>query len=377
MPAVVEWQRQMLNAAVQFIPSIIPPEILDINMLTIIDLRSDTLTKPTAAMLSAMLEASQGDDSRDGDATVMRLEALAAARTGKAASAFMPSGTMTNLVAVLAHSQRGGEVLLEAGAHILNAELGGITGLAGAFYKAISGKRGAMDLDELCETIRPATRQNFGTALICMESTHNRAGGAVLALEHMRAVHAIAQENGVPVHTDGARLFNAAVALGVDAAQIAQHTDSVCFCVSKGLSAPVGSLLCGSQNFIERARAFRRMVGGNMRQSGSLAAAGIVALDTMVERLVEDHATARQLAQGLHAIDPSLCEPADVETNLVQVDLKQSGQHAALWSMRLKAQGILVSPADRWSLRFVTHRHISAADVSATVAAFAMLCKSA
>lgn len=350
---------------------------MDNNIHTIIDLRSDTVTRPTAAMLSAMLEASQGDDSRDGDATVASLEALAAARTGKAASAFMPSGTMTNLVAVLAHTRRGGEVLLEAGAHILNSELGGIASVAGAFYKSIPGRRGAMDLNELREAIRPATRHSSGTALICMESTHNRAGGTVLPLEHMHAVHALALENGVPVHTDGARLFNAAIALGVDAAQIAQHTDSVCFCVSKGLSAPVGSLLCGSQEFIERARAFRRMVGGNMRQSGSLAAAGIVALESMIERLAEDHATARQLAAGLHAIDPSLCEPAQVETNLVRVDLKQSASHAMQWSLQLKAQGILVNPADNRSLRFVTHRHISAADVNAAIAAFAMLWKSA
>ncbi|MEK6593330.1 MAG: threonine aldolase family protein [Pseudomonadota bacterium] len=340
-----------------------------------IDLRSDTLTRPTEAMLSAMLEASQGDDSRDGDSTVMKLEAMAAARTGKAAAAFMPSGTMTNLVAVLVHAQRGGEVLLEAGAHILNSELGGITGVAGAFYKAVPGRRGAMELDELREKIRPATRQHFGAALICMETTHNRAGGAVLPLEHMRAVYALAQDNGVPVHTDGARLFNAAVALGVDAEQIAQFTDSVCFCVSKGLSAPVGSLLCGSRDFIERARAFRRMLGGNMRQSGALAAAGIVALDTMVDRLFEDHATARRLAQGLHRIDASLCDPSEVETNLVRVNVKKSGRHATQWSADLKAKGVLVSPADMWSLRFVTQRHIGAADVDAAVAAFAMLWK--
>jgi threonine aldolase len=326
-------------------------------------------------MLAAMPQASQGDDSRDGDATVMRLEALAAARTGKDAAAFMPSGTMTNLVAVLAHTQRGGEVLLEAGAHILNSELGGITGVAGAFYKPVCGRRGAMDLDELREKIRPPTRQNFGTALICMETTHNRAGGAVLPLEHMRAVHALAREHGVPVHTDGARLFNAAVALGVDAATIAQHTDSVCFCISKGLSAPIGSLLCGTADFIERARAMRRMVGGNMRQAGSLAAAGIVALDTMVERLAEDHATARALAQRLHQIDASLCDPADVETNLVRVDVRKSGRRAAQWSAELKAGNVLVSPADAWSLRFVTHRHIAAPDVDAAVAAFAALWK--
>jgi threonine aldolase len=326
-------------------------------------------------MLAAMPQASQGDDSRDGDATVMQLEALAAARTGKDAAAFMPSGTMTNLVAVLAHTQRGGEVLLEAGAHILNSELGGITGVAGAFYKPVCGRRGAMDLEELREKIRPPTRQNFGTALICMETTHNRAGGAVLPLEHMRAVHALAREHGVPVHTDGARLFNAAVALGVDAATIARHTDSVCFCISKGLSAPVGSLLCGAADFIERARAMRRMVGGNMRQAGSLAAAGIVALDTMVERLAEDHATARALAQRLHQIDASLCDPADVETNLVRVDVRKSGRRAAQWSAELKAGNVLVSPADAWSLRFVTHRHIAAPDVDAAVAAFAALWK--
>src|SRR5688572_7178440 len=203
-----------------------------------IDLRSDTITRPTEAMLESMREASFGDDSRDGDETVGKLEAIAAERTGKAAAAYMPSGTMTNLVAVLAHTQRGGEVLLEGGSHILNSELGGITAVAGAFYRGIPGRRGAMDLERLSETIRPATRQNFGTALVCMETTHNRAGGAVLPLEHMRSVHELAERSGVPVHVDGARIFNAAAALRVDARAIAQHADSVAFCVSKGLSAP-------------------------------------------------------------------------------------------------------------------------------------------
>src|ERR1043165_3321411 len=211
-----------------------------------IDLRSDTVTKPTEAMLESIREATYGDDSRDGDATVCRLEALAAGLTGKDAAAFMPSGTLTNLVAVLTHSQRGGEILLETGAHILNSELGGVTSVAGAFYKAIPGSRGAMDLERLAEAIRPATRQNFGTALVCMETTHNRAGGAVLPLEHMRAVREGTRKANVPVHIDGARVFNAAAALKTDAAAIAQHADSIAFCVSKGLSAPVGSLLCGS-----------------------------------------------------------------------------------------------------------------------------------
>lgn len=320
-------------------------------------------------MLAAMQSATQGDDSRDGDATVIKLEALAAARTGKEAGLYMPSGTMTNLVAVLAHTQRAGEVLIERGAHMLNTELGGLAAVAGVFYKALPGVRGAMDEPALRETVRPMTRNNFGTALICMETTHNGAGGTVLPLAHMQRVHELARERGIPVHTDGARLFNAAVALGVPAAEIARHTDSVCFCVSKGLSAPIGSVLCGSHAFIERARPFRRMVGGNMRQAGLIAAAGIVAIETMIDRLAEDHTTAKRLAAGLNGIDASLVDPTEVETNIVRVSLRTSNRSAALWAEDFKARGIAVSPADSTSLRFVTHRHIGNAEVDAAVAA--------
>lgn len=333
-----------------------------------IDLRSDTVTRPTAEMLTAMQEATFGDDSREGDATVMRLEALAAERTGKEAAAFMPSGTMTNLVAVLTHTPRGGEVLLEAGSHILNSELGGITALAGAFYRAVPGERGAMDLDALRTMMRKPTRQNFGTALVCMETTHNRAGGAVLPLMHMENVRHLAQEFGTPVHVDGARLFNAAVALKVPALEIARHADSICFCVSKGLSAPIGSVLCGSREFIERARAYRRMVGGNLRQAGPLAAAGAIALTTMVDRLADDHAIAKQLAGALHALDAKLTDPTAVETNIVRMDVGWTGRSAADWSAELLARAVMVSPADPRALRFVTHRHVSASD-AATVAA--------
>ena len=335
-----------------------------------IDLRSDTVTRPTEAMLESMREASFGDDSRDGDATVRRLEALAAERMGKEASAYMPSGTMTNLVAVLSHTERGGEVLLEAGAHILNSELGGITAVAGAFYKGIPGRRGAMDVEKLAEAVRPRTRQNFGTALVCMETTHNRAGGAVLPLEAMQAVYDLASRNGVPVHIDGARVFNAAAALRTDPRNIAQRGDSICFCVSKGLSAPVGSMLCGSAAFIERARAFRRMVGGNMRQAGPLAAAGIVALETMVDRLDQDHASAKRLAHGLHRIDPKLVDPSDVETNLVKVQVPQSGPEASAWSAALEKVQVRVSPCERYALRFVTHRHIGDAEIDQALSAF-------
>jgi threonine aldolase len=204
-----------------------------------------------------------------------------------------------------------------------------------------------------------------------MENTHNLASGAVLPLAYMAEVHKLARDSGVPVHVDGARLFNAAAALNTNAKEVSRHADSVCFCVSKGLSAPVGSLLCGSREFIERARGFRRMVGGNMRQAGPLAAAGIVAIENMVERLPEDHRTAKRLAQGLRAIDASIVDPATVETNLVRVSVRASGRKAAEWSAEMKQHGVLVSPCATWDLRFVTHRHIGDAEVDHAISAFA------
>lgn len=329
-----------------------------------IDLRSDTVTQPTPAMLEAMQRATWGDDSRDGDPTVHALEALAAELTGKEAAAFMPSGTMTNLVALLTHARRGSEVLIEAGAHILNSEKGGIAAVAGLMHRGLRGERGAMDLDMLRAAITPAT------ALICLETTHNGAGGAVLPLAHMQAVRELAEKHRLPVHTDGARLFNAAVALGLPAEDIAQHTDSVCFCISKGLSAPVGSLLCGSVEFIGHARANRRMLGGNMRQSGMLAAAGIVALESMTARLQEDHDHAKMLASRLHGLDAGLADPSGVETNIVRVNLGHTGMAAATWSSLLKDKGVLASPCDRHTLRLVTHRHIVRTDVDAVLTAF-------
>lgn len=337
-----------------------------------IDLRSDTVTQPTEAMLDAMSSATFGDDSRDGDATVMKLEALAAEKTGRAAAAYVPSGTMSNLVSLLAHADRGGEVLVEGTSHILTAELGGVGNVAAMFYRGLPGERGAMDLDVLREHIRPRINRNqLGTALVWMETTHNAAGGAVLPLAHMAEVQKLARDNEVPVHIDGARIFNAAAALGVSAKEIAKHGDTVSFCVSKGLSAPVGSLVCGSHEFIERARGFRRMVGGNMRQAGPIAAAGIVALENMVERLPEDHRTAKRLAQGLHKIDASIIDPATVETNLVRASVRASGRKAVEWSAQMKQRGVLVSPCATWDLRFVTHRHIGDVEIDHAIGAFA------
>jgi threonine aldolase len=336
-----------------------------------IDLRSDTVTHPTDAMREAMRVAELGDDGREGDPTVRRLERLAAEKVGKQAALFMPSGTMTNLCALLTHSTRGTEVLLERTAHIISYENSGLSLLGGLFYRAIPGARGAMDVTalDLAFDSGLASKQ-LAPALVCMESSHNTAGGSVLPLAHMAEVQRIAKGHGAHVHLDGARIFNAAVALGVGADAIAQYADSVCFCVSKGLSAPIGSLLCGSTAYIERAKHFRRMLGGSMRQSGGIAAAGIVALETMIERLQDDHENARAFAQGLQGIDASLVDAATIETNIVRVDISGSGRSARQWVDDLLAENIWTSDYGRSQLRFVTHRHIGAEQVTQAVAAF-------
>jgi len=335
-----------------------------------IDLRSDTVTHPTPEMQEAMARAELGDDGREGDPTVRKLEELAAARVGKEAALYLPSGTMTNLCSLLTHTSRGAEVFLERTAHIISYENSGISLLGGLFYRSIMGSRGAMDLTALEFAFESGlASRHLAPALVCMETTHNSAGGAVLPLEHMAGVQRIARANGANVHLDGARIFNAAVALGVDASKIAAYADSVCFCVSKGLSAPVGSLLCGTQGFIDRAKHFRRMLGGAMRQSGIVAAAGIVALESMVDRLRDDHANARRLAEGFQAIDASLVDAAGIETNIVRVDISGSGRSAQQWVKDLDAEGVATSDYGRSQLRFVTHRHIGRAEVDQTVAA--------
>ena len=338
--------------------------------MDVIDLRSDTVTRPTPAMTIAMQEATEGDDSRDGDPTVLKLETMAAKLTGKASGVFMPSGTMTNLVALLTHGTRGGEVIVESSAHIMNTEMGGLSALGGLFPRTIPGRSGIMDPEAVRRTIRPLTRNNLGTTLVCLETSHNAAGGTVLPLEYMSGIRAMCAEVEVPVHVDGARLFNAAAHLGIPASDIAACADSVCFCVSKGLSAPIGSLLCGSTSFIERARAVRRMVGGNMRQAGSMAAAGVVALETMIDRLKDDHATARMLGIALHAIDERLCDLDTVQTNIVRVQVGAFGKPAQEWSERLLRHDIRVSPAGTAALLFVTHRHIDHNDIEKAVVAF-------
>ncbi|MBV9113748.1 MAG: aminotransferase class I/II-fold pyridoxal phosphate-dependent enzyme [Hyphomicrobiales bacterium] len=338
---------------------------------SLIDLRSDTVTLPTERMREAMASAPLGDDSRDGDPTVRRLEALGAERAGKEAGLFLPSGTMANLVALLAHTGRGVEVLVSAGSHISRTEMGGVAGLASLFHRELPAPHGAIDLEALREALSPGLAHNrLATGLVAIETSHNDAGGTVPSLEHMASVQKLARERGVPVHIDGARLFNAAQALGVQASRITAFGDSVGFCVSKGLSAPIGSVLCGSAAFIERARAFRRMVGGNLRQAGVVAAAGIVALEEMIGRLAEDHRRAKELASGIAAIDASLSDPREVETNIVNVDLSRSAHLAPEWAAALKARGILAGPTKPKRLRLLTHRHIGDGEVKRALAAF-------
>jgi threonine aldolase len=313
-----------------------------------------------------------GDDGRDGDPTVRRLEELAAAAVGQEAGVMVASGTMSNLVALLTHSSRdGGEVLLDAESHIMRSELGGIARLAGMFPRVYPAERGAPDVDALRELIhQKMTRMQFATSLICLETTHNDAGGAVLPLASLPAVRKAAAEAGVPVHIDGARVFNAAVALGVPASEIGKHADSIGFCVSKGLSAPVGSVLCGSKAFVDRARVYRRMVGGTMRQAGVFAAAGIVALETMVDRLADDHRRARAISDGLHAVDPKLVNTNRIDSNIIMVETGGSGMDAPSWVAALAGKGVKAAAWNATSLRLVTHRHIDDAAVAGTIAAF-------
>lgn len=336
-----------------------------------IDLRSDTVTLPTEEMREAMRHAQLGDDSREGDPTVRRLEEAAAAVTGKESALFVASGTMSNLVALLAHTGRGGEVLLDGDSHIIRSEMGGIASLAGLFYRAIPSKHGAPDLGEISERLSARLGANkLATALMCVETTHNSAGGAVLPLDYLARLRTLTGEKSVPVHIDGARIFNAAVALGVPVTQIARHGDSIGFCVSKGLSAPFGSVLCGSAAFIERARAYRRMVGGGMRQAGIMAAAGLVALERMVDRLADDHRRAKRIAEGLQAIDPRLADPRLVETNIVMVEVGHTGSDAKAWISALENAGLSSGGWSRKSIRLVTHRHIDDAAVDRALAIF-------
>src|ERR1700675_1105975 len=286
-------------------------------MHDVVDLRSDTLTLPTPEMREAMARAEVGDDVWEEDPTVRRLEALAAERLGKDAALFVTSGTQGNLVSVLAQTQPGQEVVLDVDAHIFNFEVAGATVIGGVQMRPVRTERGFLTPAQVREALRPANIHVPPTGLVCLENTHNRHGGTCCTPEDIAAVAAVAHEAGVPIHLDGARLFNAAVALGRPVRDFTRDVDSVTFCVSKGLGAPVGSVVCGGAAVIGRARRIRKMLGGGMRQAGVIAAAGIVALERMVDRLAEDHVNARRLAEGLAGLPSLRIDLTSVQTNIV------------------------------------------------------------
>ena len=338
---------------------------------TMIDLRSDTVTRPTAAMREAMAKADVGDDGYGDDPTVNELEAKAAALLGKEAAVLVPTGTMGNLCAVFAQTGRGDEVIVEATSHIYRTEQGGMASLAGVPYRVLPGARGLIPIEVLrAELASSSFSARLRTALVCLETTHNAAGGTVPSLDYLKAARDVAEQYGAAVHMDGARMFNAAVALGVRVSEIARVADTVTFCLSKGLGAPVGSILCGPAAVIRRARQTRKMLGGTMRQAGVLAAAGIVALETMVDRMADDHRRARRLAEGLHAIDTTTCDPASVATNIIFANLAASGLSTPEWCSRLAARGVTCRPYDASRVRLLTHADITDEDVTMALAAF-------
>ena len=333
----------------------------------LIDLRSDTVTHPTPAMRAAMAAAVVGDDVFDDDPTVQHLQARAAALTGQAAGLFMASGTMANLVALLTHCGRGADVLVGDQSHIYLNEVGGMAALGGLHAAVVRNQPdGTLDLAEVEATIREEDVHHPRTRLLCLENTQNICGGVPLTAAYTRAAAELAHRNSLKLHLDGARLFNAAVAQGVPAADLAGPADSVMFCLSKGLSAPVGSVLCGPADFIAEARRYRKMVGGGMRQAGVLAAAGLVALEQMIERLEDDHAQARRLAAGLRDVRGLRLETEAPATNMVYFALDAAAKLSpAALIQAARAQGILIEGGARF--RLVTHAWITAADVDKTV----------
>ncbi len=337
----------------------------------IVDLRSDTVTLPTPAMRQAIFQAELGDDVYGEDPTVNHLERLAAERLGKEAAVFVPSGTMANLACLLAHCRRGDEAIMGHLAHTFLLQAGGSAAVGGIHPRTVPNQPdGTLELAEIEAAIRnPANEHHPRSRLICLENTHNRCSGAVLTPGYMARVRTLADSYGLAVHLDGARIFNAAIALGVPAAELARDADSVIFCLSKGLAAPVGSLISGSTAFVAEARRQRKMLGGSMRQAGVLAAAGIVGLEEMVDRLAEDHANARRLAEGLALLPGIHLEVERIQTNIVIFALAPDVLAPDEFTAGLAAQGVKMGNIGGRKLRAVTHYGIGAEDVDRALAA--------
>jgi threonine aldolase len=326
----------------------------------VIDLRSDTVTLPSPDMRDAMANAELGDDVFGEDPTVLRLESMAAERVAKEAAVFVTSGTQGNITSLLAHCERGDEAIAGKEAHVIQYEVAGAAAVGGIQVREVPNLRnGMLDLDAVEATIRGQNIHFPRTALICLENTQNRCGGGVITPEETADVVALARRYGVATHLDGARVFNAAIALDVPVTELTRDIDSVTFCFSKGLAAPVGSIVCGSSEFVARARKARKTLGGGMRQAGVLAAAAIVAIDTMVDRLAEDHENARVLARGLSEIPGISIDPESVQTNIVIFNVDDG----PAFVRRLRDAGVLVTMYGPTRLRMVTHYGIARADI--------------
>ncbi len=340
------------------------------NEMKTIDLRSDTVTRPTPEMRSAMAAADVGDDVYMEDPTVNRLQQRAAEIFSKEAALFVPSGTMGNQIAVRIHTRPGQEVIAEERSHIFNYEMAAMATLSGAIVRPVHAAHGILDWDCIAAAIRPKVYYVAQTGLITLENTHNMAGGTVYTADQLEDICGKAHALGLPVHLDGARIFNAAVALGMDVATLCHSCDSVMFCLSKGLAAPVGSILVGSKTFIEQARMVRKMLGGGMRQVGILAAAGLIALEKMPARLGTDHANARLLAEMLAEIRVLEVDPQAVRTNIVIVGIARTGCSSAELSSLLKARGVLVGTVNPAVLRLLTHLDVTESQIHETAAVF-------
>lgn len=336
-------------------------------MREFIDLRSDTVTVPTQEMREAMAQAPVGDDVYGEDPTVNRLEELAAFKTGKEAALFLPSGTMANQVAVLTHCQRGEEVIMEAQAHVFYYEVAGLAVLAGVQTRPIPGKDGKLSPIQIEEAIRPIDIHVPRTSLICLENTHNRAGGIVTTPEELAEIKKVADKYQIPIHLDGARVFNAAISLNRNVKELVKDVDSVMFCLSKGLASPVGSILAGKKEFIHQARKMRKLLGGGMRQAGILAAAGIISLEKMVDRLAVDHKNAKILAKELNGIGGIKIHLSKVQTNIVLLDLSETTMDAPSLLHKLTERNVRASQFGPYTVRLVTHKDIGLEDIEETI----------
>ena len=339
-----------------------------------VDLRSDTVTQPTPEMREAMYRAEVGDDVFGEDPTVNALEERAAEMVGKQAAVFVPSGTMGNQVSIAVHASPGHEIVCDAHSHIVMYEMGMLARFSGCLARAIPTDDGRLSWHGIRSTIRGASDHYRGTGLIAVENTHNYAGGRVYSLESLQEIGSSARERSIPVHLDGARVFHAAAALGVPVCEVVDPVDSVSFCLSKGLGAPVGSLVCGNREFIAEARLARKALGGAMRQAGVLAAAGLVALERSPANIPAVHADARFLAEALAEMPGIEINPTDVETNIVFFDISGTGLDAAAFLGALRADGVLALNLGPTRVRMVTHQDLDRADIERAVAAVARAC---